>query len=395
MNAIPRRGGDRSRRAARGKDAGEEERLEVEVGQLVRQDVVRRLGDRALGHAVPHAQVGCHSDDLGAGDDEHLRAKAQQPPPVAEEDLGCRPLDRPGAEPLQDPREDDRVASLLADVEARGLAKGVVERWVGAATGLSRDAPLARFPELEPLQEPHERIVQRRRKAGQALGNRGSRPSDLRAQEGKNRGGRRRAFGSTSAGRFGARDHHGFMNVGGRGFVSAMAAPERCEGLPRPRCDERRWTSRRTLPGSSRPVRLDGRLSARRGFFSCADSGGICLASNDADAGDLCQDCGFLSETCQGQTCVSAECGPCSDGCCAGTICVPGSQDTACGTGGVSCQDCRALGQLCGSGKSCGGSEPCNAATCPGCCAGDACLSGYADFACGRGVACVDCQSMG
>lgn len=58
----------------------------------------------------------------------------------------------------------------------------------------------------------------------------------------------------------------------------------------------------------------------------------------------------------------SSSCGPdfCPAGCCnTANACLPGTEDTACGTDGQSCQDCTAAGEIC-SGQQCVTGESCS-----------------------------------
>jgi hypothetical protein len=87
-------------------------------------------------------------------------------------------------------------------------------------------------------------------------------------------------------------------------------------------------------------------------------SGGICLPGTSQDAcgsgGDVCEPCG-ATEICQAATCVPTEdpptgCGPATcDGCCDGDTCLSGTSDAACGDGGETCMDCGPRG-VCESG---------------------------------------------
>jgi hypothetical protein len=51
---------------------------------------------------------------------------------------------------------------------------------------------------------------------------------------------------------------------------------------------------------------------------------------------------------------LNATCGAssCATGCCVGDLCVQGTQDIACGSGGIGCQDCTQNGRTC-LGRTC------------------------------------------
>jgi hypothetical protein len=123
----------------------------------------------------------------------------------------------------------------------------------------------------------------------------------------------------------------------------------------------------------------------------CIDENGDCVAgATDTACGSgglACDDCVAQGASCVGQVC-ELPCGPdtCS-GCCDGTTCVMGTSDTACGGGGQRCQSC--AGDICSFGECV--SASCST-TCGGCCSGDTCLGGDSSAACGMaGGACLDC----
>jgi hypothetical protein len=76
-----------------------------------------------------------------------------------------------------------------------------------------------------------------------------------------------------------------------------------------------------------------------------------------------------------------------------------GTQDAFCGSGGVTCQACTPTtnGGHCVAdavGGHCEDIGECNATNCAGCCAGKLCVVGTQPFACGSGgAACQDCTS--
>ncbi len=95
------------------------------------------------------------------------------------------------------------------------------------------------------------------------------------------------------------------------------------------------------------------------------------------------------SGTCSGGTACSAT--SCPGGCCLAGKCEPGNTQTACGAGGLTCQDCSATGASCASGVCTGAS--CGSFNCTGCCLGGTCHTGLNDSACGiGGIACEDCS---
>jgi hypothetical protein len=85
-------------------------------------------------------------------------------------------------------------------------------------------------------------------------------------------------------------------------------------------------------------------------------------------------------------------------GCCAGDVCLVGDTESACGSNGSACAACPA-GQACESvmkvGYACV-AAPCDPSTCTGCCDGLVCAMGDQDIACGSGgAACTDCVASG
>lgn len=103
--------------------------------------------------------------------------------------------------------------------------------------------------------------------------------------------------------------------------------------------------------------------------------------------------CGGGPTCAEGQRCLGGECvcdNVSCDGCCRGTMCLPGDSSTACGTGGLTCSEC-AAGDTCDGGV-CSG---CNATTCPdGCCSGSTCNPMGID-SCGiGGAACSPCDML-
>lgn len=122
--------------------------------------------------------------------------------------------------------------------------------------------------------------------------------------------------------------------------------------------------------------------------------GDRCQAGTDNNA---CGGVGMPCVQCQtGEVCVQGQClttsgkcnpGNCPTGCCQGDNCLAGTDNAACGTGGIPCIAC-AASQTC-ENQSCG----CGPSTCNGCCDGaGVCRSGTEPGACGTGgKACALC----
>lgn len=123
--------------------------------------------------------------------------------------------------------------------------------------------------------------------------------------------------------------------------------------------------------------------------------GSQCLSGNDNSA------CGAVGLPCvqcqQNEVCIqgqcrqySGKCNPsnCATGCCDGDSCLPGTTKEACGSGGIPCIAC-AASQTCDN-QSCG----CGPGTCNGCCEAGVCRSGTDPAACGSGgVTCKSCPT--
>lgn len=133
--------------------------------------------------------------------------------------------------------------------------------------------------------------------------------------------------------------------------------------------------------------------------------GNQCLPGNTNAAcgkgGTACVDCTTLGKTCDtgAKTCTGPPpgCSPSScTGCCKNNQCLPGADDAACGQGGVPCADCAASGKICGAQGACVQQPGCGPGSCPGCCDGTQCLGGSDNWACGTGgVPCQDCSAAG
>ncbi len=132
----------------------------------------------------------------------------------------------------------------------------------------------------------------------------------------------------------------------------------------------------------------------------CCAPNGQCVTGADAVAcgrqGAACQNCASSGRICAGdrtcqqpQTCNAANCA----GCCVGNNCVIATTPQACGAGGVACRAC-GVNQVCNAGQCVAGST-CNPATCAGCCIGDVCATGNQNTACGNtGAECTNCTAQ-
>lgn len=127
----------------------------------------------------------------------------------------------------------------------------------------------------------------------------------------------------------------------------------------------------------------------------------VCVTGTSSVAcgsgGQACADCSAKAQTCDwgSHACVTQPCGPNNcKGCCSGNTCVPGSDVKACGLGGLACTDCSLQNAGCDpqSGQCTGQPPKCDSSNCNGCCAGDVCMAGNVDGACGvKGALCQDC----
>jgi hypothetical protein len=123
--------------------------------------------------------------------------------------------------------------------------------------------------------------------------------------------------------------------------------------------------------------------------------------------GEQCRTCGQLcvDGICLN---LSSGCGPSNcPGCCLGTdVCTDGLHAGACGSGGIQCESCNPAtgGGTCvantsGVGGACVTpvNAACGASSCAtGCCVGDLCVQGTQDIACGSGgIGCQDCTQNG
>jgi hypothetical protein len=122
----------------------------------------------------------------------------------------------------------------------------------------------------------------------------------------------------------------------------------------------------------------DGSTCSAPTGATCGSGGGPC-ASCDSTLADRCTavgtcGCGTGAACVPGQRCVADACvcdaTSCPNGCCAGTDCVDGLSNDACGTGGAACQSC--VPDTCAGGAC----SSCNATTCAaGCCSGSTCAA--------------------
>jgi hypothetical protein len=157
------------------------------------------------------------------------------------------------------------------------------------------------------------------------------------------------------------------------------------------------------------PVQRDcsvGKCDASNCSGCCV--GDKCLDGTDGQAcgsnGQACESCTIMGQSCRNNpggggrcegtpTCGPQNCG----GCCNGTVCVAGSDSSACGKQGMACSNCLATGKQCvaqgqPNERTCQTPVTCNAATCPGCCVGNNCVVATTPAACGKGgQACVGC----
>jgi hypothetical protein len=136
----------------------------------------------------------------------------------------------------------------------------------------------------------------------------------------------------------------------------------------------------------------------------CCNAAGQCVAGNDTTAcgrlGQLCDSCGANeicvqsganARTCQPQTTCSPD--NCA-GCCVGNTCVGGTTPSACGVKGAACKTCGTT-DTCDSNGNCIPAGDCNAGNCAGCCVGDICAVGSQPTACGAGgVQCQNCSNQ-
>jgi hypothetical protein len=138
------------------------------------------------------------------------------------------------------------------------------------------------------------------------------------------------------------------------------------------------------------PVPVCDPSTCPNGCCEMASNEPLCVDGSEniscGSGGQACQNCQGTGDVCSAaRQCVTPTCGPgnCS-GCCFGNQCIPGTSQNACGTGGQQCMNC-GPGGTCGGG-SCIMMTGCGPQNCTGCCQGDACIIGNPQgAACGQG----------
>jgi hypothetical protein len=125
---------------------------------------------------------------------------------------------------------------------------------------------------------------------------------------------------------------------------------------------------------------------------ACGGQGEQCLSCNQLCVDGICLN-------------LDSNCGPSNcTGCCLGNdVCTDGLHAGACGSGGMQCESCnpatsggKCVASTAGTGGACTSpaSAACNDTICPmGCCVGDLCVQGTQDIACGSGG--QDCTQNG
>jgi hypothetical protein len=146
----------------------------------------------------------------------------------------------------------------------------------------------------------------------------------------------------------------------------------------------------------------DGGCTPMNCLNGCCDSTGACRVGSDDDAcgtlGVACEDCradGFDACDSAKKACVHNTAEPCSPkncmGCCQDNMCFGGKDLKECGALGAACVDC--TGQSC-DGRTCVGPK-CGPGNCNGCCAGERCVTGLEGTACGlKGMQCTNCLAQ-
>lgn len=152
---------------------------------------------------------------------------------------------------------------------------------------------------------------------------------------------------------------------------------------------------------SSRGEDKDGLSGGGPQVTTCtADNCAGCCRDDKCEEGTSERACGLSAaacETCSGaQRCVAGKCkDPCGPnnckGCCDGDTCVAGSSTDACGGDGAACSSCAAQGSFVCSNQTCIEGS-CQATCTSGCCTASGCQPGTEATACGSGgAACIDC----
>ena len=144
--------------------------------------------------------------------------------------------------------------------------------------------------------------------------------------------------------------------------------------------------------------------SANGSDIPCGSNGEACVT---CPSGDTCLagGCMQFAEPCTPDTCKGCcllGTSPAPGLTSMGSGCYVGSQDLYCGSGGAQCQACAPSmnGGHCAAGPAsgghCEGVGTCDATNCAGCCAGDLCVVGTQNVGCGSaGAECQDCASDG
>lgn len=175
-----------------------------------------------------------------------------------------------------------------------------------------------------------------------------------------------------------------------------------CTALGQDTCDATRKACGRTVTRCNSDSCSTGCCATQPNGTSVCLSGQATTACGGE--GERCTDCSADGRTCDllRRSCAASGCGPltCPSGCCVGGNCVQGRDDKACGSGGGSCADCASRGQTCDASTSsavrCVGTESCGPQNCGGCCLGTVCVGGFDDTACGKaGQACTNCGQTG
>ncbi len=133
---------------------------------------------------------------------------------------------------------------------------------------------------------------------------------------------------------------------------------------------------------------------------ACSTSScGGCCQNDKCMSGSSQQACGQNGEVCKqctgGTACHKGTCKPCGletcpNGCCQNMTCMNGNTPSACGASGGACTACT-QDQECKAGACHTVVKKCSASNCSGCCQGEVCQNGDQDSACGSGGA--TCQT--
>lgn len=160
-------------------------------------------------------------------------------------------------------------------------------------------------------------------------------------------------------------------------------------------------------PSSRLCSRTVSDCSAQTCGDGCCASSTVCLGGTNESAcgtgGRACAACDEGDEVCDAtnRECRPTTCGPENcDGCCEGNRCRTGQAPSLCGASGQACRAC-GDGETCSptgaAGGACVATRTCTSSTCPnGCCTlDDRCVDGTSDGACGTGAAaCRNCAAQ-